>query len=224
MNITPLAINHKKLREHLICNKMHNADEFCWKPAEPPFNGKVCIILSAAHVMAWASAMTAGTTTIFAPPNEPMFWNLKEAHLKGRNKQRRKSDPFESSTREPVVIQLQDHTGRRYPETPMRPRAKSFDISPVRGFNPRQYNSDGLLAYLQWLDNTYPDDGYLEIFPILSHEMLGIDIFKTATARDGSAKELVTELKKDLGIKVGMARRLVEKFREWQRSLAPAMP
>src|SRR5579859_6908522 len=150
--------------------------------------------------------------SLFAPPNEPMFWNLKEAHLKGRNKQRRKSDPFESSTREPVVIQLQDHTGHRYPETPMRPRAKSFDISPVRGFNPRQYNSGGLLAYLQWLDNTYPDDGYLEIFPILSHEMLGIDIFKTATARDGSAKELVTELKKDLGIKVGIAPRLVEKF------------
>jgi hypothetical protein len=131
MNTTPLAINHKKLRDHLICDKMHNADEYCWKPAEPPFNGKGCIILSAAHAMAWASGITAGTATIFVPPNEPMFWNLKEAHLKGCNRQRRKSDHSESSTREPIIIQLQDHTGRHYAETPQRPRAKSLDISPI---------------------------------------------------------------------------------------------
>jgi hypothetical protein len=200
----------------LACNSHHKTDEWCWKPAEPPFNGKKCIPLNAADLLEWASAIKDNVATKFAPPVTATFWNKKKASSNSGLRHRRKSDEPPSYVPSPVVIQLND---RHYPQTPRRPRATSFTVSPVRGFPPEHYNSDGLLAYLEYLARSLRDDAFLDLYPILNNFRMGIDLFKSSTVTIDGAKQLLTELKEDCGITIGMARRLVENFQAWHKTL-----
>lgn len=183
----------------------------------------VCIPLKAVGVMVWATAIFNGAATKFYPPESPEFWVLKEKYKPSRRPHPR-CRLAEKSTHplHNFVVQLNDrHVSKCPPETPQRTRGQFFDSCRVREFTPQQYNSDGLLAYLQFLRDKYNDDVYLDVYGILSEQRVGIDIFKSATVCDASAKDLLKELKEDLGLKVGVARRLVEKFQAWHNTLPP---
>lgn len=81
------------------------------------------------------------------------------------------------------------------------------------------YNSEGLLAYLDYLRVSLRDDSFLDVYPILNKFRMGIDLFKSSTVTADGAKQLVVELKEDCGIAIGMARRLVENFQTWHKTL-----
>ena len=200
------------------CNEHHKQEEWCWKPLEPPFNGKKCIPLKAAQVSEWANAIREKVATKFSPPESETFWKLKTDAKGSKGVQRgtRNSDEPPSYSRSPVVIQLND---RHYQQTPRRTRALSFNVSPVRGFTPAQYNSDGLLAYLEYLRVVLQDDSFRDMYAILSQHRMGIDIFKSSTVTAEGTKGLKDELKQDCGIAIGMARRLVENFQSWHKTL-----
>jgi hypothetical protein len=202
----------------LNCNEHHKQEEWCWKPLEPPFYGKKCIPLKAPQISEWANAIKEKVATKFEPPESETFWRIKAAAKgsKGVHRARRNSDEPPSYSRSPVVIQLND---RHYPQTPRRTRALSFNVSPVRGFTPDQYNSDGLLAYLDYLRVFLKDDSFLDMYPILNKHRMGIDIFKSSTVTMEGMKGLKDELKDDCGITIGMARRLVENFQSWHNML-----
>jgi hypothetical protein len=196
----------------LHCNDRHKQEEWCWKPLEPPFNGKKCIPLKAAQVSEWANAIREKVATKFSPLESETFWILKTESKgsKVRQRGRRNSDVEPTSySRSPVVIQLND---RHYLQTPRRTRALSFTVSPVRRFAPAQYNSDGLLAYLEYLRVVLQDDSFRDMYAILSEHHIGIDIFKSAMVNVEGVKGLKDKLKQDCGIAVGMARRLFENF------------
>lgn len=196
----------------MICETHHKTDEWCWKPQEPPFSGKKCIPLNASDLLEWAAAMKDGVATVFAPPDRQTFWSKKEKLLKSRP--RRKSDeshPYHS----PIVIQLND---KPHPNTPQKPRALSFTVSPVRGFAPQHYHSDGLAAYLNFLHDLFSDETFLDLYYVLNENRLGIDLFKSSTASVEGIKELVKELKEDCRIPIGTARRLAENFKTWQKT------
>lgn len=214
---TPFAVCQQILRRQLVCEKHSKSDEWCWKPTQPPFNGEKCITLKAQDLLEWAAAMRDGVATKFNPPVSATFWTkINEANSGNGRRPRRKSDEPPSYSRSPVVIQLND---RHYPQTPRRTRALSFTVSPVRGFTPDQYNSDGLLAYLEYLRAVLKDDSFLDVYPILNKHGMGIDIFKSSTVTFEGMKGLKDELKADCGITVGMARRLVENFQAWHKTL-----
>jgi len=196
----------------LNCNEHHKQEEWCWKPLEPPFNGKICIPLKVAQVSEWANAIKEKVATKFSPPESETFWRLKTEAKGSRGVQRgrRNLDEPPSYSRSPVVIQLND---RHYTETPRLTCALSFNVSPVRGFTPDQYNTDGLLAYLECLRVVFKDDLFRDIYPILNQHRMGIDIFKSSTVTVESMRGLKDELKQDCGIAIGMARRLVESGR-----------
>src|ERR1700685_3475729 len=110
-----------------------------------------------------------------------LSWMLKTEGKGSKGGQRgRRNSAVEppSYSRAPVVIQLND---RHYPQTPRRTRALSFTVSPVRGFAPAQYNSDGLLAYLEYLRVVLQDDSFRVMYAVLSEHRMGIDIFKSST-------------------------------------------
>jgi hypothetical protein len=94
-----------------------------------------------------------------------------------------------------------------------------FTVPPVRGFTPAQYNSDGLLAYLEYLRVVLQDDSFGDMYAILSQHRMGIDIFKSSLATAEGMKGLKDELKQDCGIAIGMARCLVENFQSWHKTL-----
>jgi hypothetical protein len=202
----------------LNCNEHHEQGEWCWKPLEPPFNGKKCIPLKAAQVSEWVNAIKEKVATKFSPPESETFWSLKSEATgsKGVRRGRRTSEP-PSYPRSPVVIQLDD---RHYRHTPWQTRAVSeFNVSPVRGFTPDQYNTDGVLAYLEYLRVVFMDDSFRDMYPILNQHRMGIDIFKSSMVTVGGMRELKDELKQDCGIAIGMARRLVENFQSWHKTL-----
>ena len=214
---TSFAVCQQILRRHLLCEAHSKTDEWCWKPAEPPYNGEKCIPLKAQDLLEWAAAMRDGIATKFNPPATATFWTKKEALKFGNGRRlRRKSDEPPSYSRSPVVIQLND---RHYSQTPKRTRVLSFTVSPVRGFTPDQYNSDGLLAYMQYLRAFLKDDSFLDMYTILNKHGVGIDIFKSSTVTMEGMKGLKDELKTDCRITVGMARRLVENFQTWHKTL-----
>ena len=204
---------------------MHKTDNWCWKPTEPPFNGKVCVSLDACDIMEWADAMHAAVTTKFLAPDTETFWNRKAKNLKSK---RGKSEETTSyPPHQPVHIHLNE---RAHPQTPRPAPVSAFTISPVRGFASEQYNNNGLLTYVQYLADTLRDLSIMDVYPILNREQLGIhpilnqanlgiDLFKSSTATADGAKELVKDLKNDCHLTSGMARRLVENFQAWYRSL-----
>ena len=63
---------------------------------------------------------------------------------------------------------------------------------------------------------------YLDAYPILNDEKLGIDIFKRAAVSEDRAEKLIKQLKNDHQIKAGIAQRLVDTFQAWQKSIASA--
>jgi hypothetical protein len=60
----------------------------------------------------------------------------------------------------------------------------------------------------------------LDAYPVLNKFRMGIDLFKSSKVTVDGAKQLVVvELKEDCGLTVEMARRLVENFQAWHKTL-----
>jgi len=66
-------------------------------------------------------------------------------------------------TQLPVVINVND---RSYPRTPkLSPAVSSFTVSPVRGFAPEQYDSEGLLQSVKFLEDKLRDPSIMDVYP-----------------------------------------------------------
>jgi hypothetical protein len=169
--------------------------------------------------------MNHGVTTKFLAPDTETFWSRKAKQLGTKRGKSQETTPYPT---QPVHIHVNE---RAYPQTPKpTPVSSSFTVSPVRGFAPEQYNSEGLLSYVTYLKDHLRDPSIMDVYPILHAQQLGIhpilnqaklgiDLFKSSTATAEGSKDLVKDLKNDCGVTIGMARRLVENFQTWYRSL-----
>jgi len=178
------------------------------------------------QIVRWADAIVSGAATIHSPPDTEEWWDLEKRYQKtgAERGTKAKGGSDEAGGGPNYIFQnfnpLKEFFGAQTPRP--QPRQEPSKPSPVRRFSPEQYNYDGLYVYLLWMRDMYEEEYYLELYPTLSEEKLGIDIFKSATANKDTAKELVRELKEDLKIKAGIARRLVEKFVDWHSTLPSA--
>ena len=101
--------------------------------------------------------------------------------------------------------------------SPSRTRSRSLErtISSIKDFHPKEYNGAGLLAFLTWCREFYDDDAYLDVYPSLREEMLGIDLFYKAMISTTKATMLLMDLKSEAKLKSGMAQRLLTDFPIW---------
>ena len=204
-----------------MCNK-HKNTEYCWKPQEDPFKGNYCIPLDGVLLNIWTEQIVNGQATKTNAPQAPEFWQIKEsAKAKSFPRYRGKSVPH--AARIPVApnvyVHVSDRETRYPPQTPRRSENPP-ECSPVRGFDPWQYNNEGLSAYLEYLRVRFQDDDFIEAFDILSEQKIGIDIFKRCTTKD-MKKDLEDQLCGTFGIKVGTTKHIIWEFALWQKQLIP---
>lgn len=210
---------------NLAC-RAHGNDRWCWRPKDYPFDGTTHIEVKAEHLLQWAKGIDRGEATISAPPNSELFNELRKNYHKNQRKtgRRRLNDDDSLPMNFAVYLDTQQITQRssRNLQTPQRTRSRSLDLqpSPVRGFSPREYNTQGLLAYLDWLAAETHDADYLDLYESLFREKIGIDLFKRASGSQAEEDKMYARLRKDCLVPSGMAVRLLQQFRTWQSSLA----
>jgi hypothetical protein len=208
------------------CDRHKGKDNLkCWKPLEPPFHGKTCIRMSSHYIYSWAQAWSSGTCTEFTNPNTEEFWKLKEQYTTGNRHRGVRSITPDIASQNPVQFQLffdkqQNpviNSNSRLNTSPSRTRSHSLEgtITSIKGFHPKEYNGAGLLAFLKSCRDFYGDDAYLDVYPSLREEMLGIDLFYKAMLSTTRATVLLIDLKTEAKIKSGMAQRLLTDFPIW---------
>ena len=222
MGDSAFAAKHKVLMEHLKCDK-HKEQKQCWKPLGPPFNGKICITLSAFHLDAWVTAWLNEAATKFTPPESPEFIKLAEEHRSGSRRRARPSSVEIAQTVQGTTVQVfYDQTQKSTSSfSPNRTRSRSLEYSPspIKGFQPKDYTRAGLQAFLTWCRDYYDDTEYLDAFTSMQNQSMGIDLFKCAINNTKKTDNLIKVLKVDCGIKSGMALRLVDDFKTWYESI-----
>ena len=95
--VTTWDLKYQELITKWSC-KEHKTEMQCWRPQEPPFNGNICIPLSAFHLDAWTSACMDGSATLFSPPVIPEFWKLKDSKKAGNRSVKAMSVTSEPTT------------------------------------------------------------------------------------------------------------------------------
>ena len=219
----PWTKAHSELLNHLKC-RAHGRDQWCWKPNEAPFNGKTCLVVPANDLFDWAKAISSGVATIHVPPDTEAFHKLKQSHHKYPSQKGRQNNPDNSPVNFQVFLDQNSIAQRtsRAPQTPQHTRSRSLDLapSPIRQFSPREYNKEGLRAYLEWLSEESGDDDYKDLYLLLSEQKIGIDIIQQAAAKSNERERLLKELKSDFLIVAGVANRLVMNFNKWHTTLA----
>lgn len=207
--------------------RAHGNDRWCWRPKDYPFDGSTHIPVKAEEALEWAQSIDRGDATMETPPtNSERFNAMKKAHHRNqRQNGRGRLDDNPPPMNFSVYLdtqQIKQRSSDRYPRTPQRIRARSLDFgpSPVRGFSPREYNTEGLLAYLNWVDKVTFSVEYVDLYQSLFKERIGIDLFKRASGSETEEEKLYVRLKKDCLMPTGMALRLLQLFRDWQTSLA----
>ena len=83
-------------------------------------------------------------------------------------------------------------------------------MSPIPGFEPKDYNHDGLYAFMHWLQEKYGDDDFENAFTKLRGSRIGLDLLPNIT-------EAI--LIDRLHITLGTALRIIKDFKEWKASL-----
>ncbi len=216
---------HKQLLAHLKCGD-HSNERYCWRPGEPPYGGKVHIRLNGSDLEQWAMVIKNMTGTLFHPPENELFWKLK-AKYNPENPQRgtqRSHTPEPHYRDQTVCLEIAQAPpiaqAAQYSPTlcGLRRRSNSqvdtATSSPIKGFHPRDYNSAGLQAFLTWMTSYYEDEDYLDLFPVLQGQKLGIDLFKKALNNSTQANKLEHKLEK-ANVKCGMIDRLMMDFENW---------
>jgi hypothetical protein len=201
----------------------------CWKPREPPFNGKVCLPLDANHLDIWTSAITNPnpSATLFQPPDVEEFWKLKDKYRAGRrggtkfaseslkpdttNTSESGSPTFQSN----VTLRIDKNAIKEVITSPEKPANSSTRCtSPITEYPPNEWNRAGLEAFLKYCTEKYQDQYYINSYGMLSIERLGIDVYKAAIVDDTLRRDLMEDLKA-LSIKKGMLRRWLTDFEAW---------
>jgi hypothetical protein len=219
-----LTVLTKQLRENLLCNHPSHKqpNQYCWKPKKPPFGGNTCVTLAAHDIADWADAIIANAATLHAPPDREEWWALEAKYRPAERRANAKGTGQSGGVAPNYIFAGGFDSSQLFGAQVSRaePERGISNPSPIRHFPPEEYNLTGLHAYLSWMKNEFVEDEYLELYQRLSQEKIGIDIFKSVSGSKDARNELVQELKHDLKIKAGMARRLVDKFLDWHSSLA----
>ena len=177
----------------------------------------------------WAGSIASGIATIYVPPDTEAFHKLKQSHHKYPSRKGGQNNPDDGNPPMNFQVFLDSNSiaqrASRYPQTPQTPqrtRSRSLDVapSPIRQFSPQEYNKEGLRAYLVWLSEVSGDKYYKELYPLLSEQMIGIDMIQEAAAKKPAREALMKELKGDFSIVHGAAHRLIENFNKWHTTLA----
>jgi hypothetical protein len=166
----------------------------------------------------WAQAIDVGVTTKFQPPDNPEFNTLKEQHKLRKGKEKKKSEsPPPSCARTQFVLIPSSHS--RYPETPRRSQSVVEEISPVKAFEPHEYNTKALYTYLKFLGDRYSDPVFLEAYSPLCEAKIGVDIIKSHLQNPDLRKELHEMLKGAWqGIQMGTISRITRDYPKWEAS------
>lgn len=199
----------------------------CWKPAEPPFNGKVCIPLSSGHLELWTTAWLDNAATQFTPPSISEFWDLKASKMPGN----RRGGKAISTTPEPtfpnqistpvtnITVNL-DKSILELKNNPIKSQAdNSIPIkrcaSPITEYPASQWVDRGLIDFLDYCANKYNDQEYNKYWHLLAKERLGIDLYKAATVDPEKAIILAHNLSDLVDVPAGTIQRWLPDFEEW---------
>ena len=192
-----------------------------------PFSEKHCIQLSMQHLSLWTTAIQDGVATVHAPPDNNDFNSLKMIHGMQISKKKAESPRVVTAmagavATAPQVIYIPTPAPPPPPihlQTPQRPTLNIDDVSPVRKFEPQEYNDQALRAYLQYLTDKYQDDDFLAAFCPLNQAKIGVDLIKSHLQSREMRADLDNMLKENQSIPLGIRKRIVMDFPKWEASL-----
>ena len=89
-------------------------------------------------------------------------------------------------------------------------RPPADPMSPIPGFEPKDYNHDSLYAFMHWLQKKYGDDDFEDVFTKLRGSRIGLDLLSNIT------EAILTDR---LYMTLGTALRIIKDFKEWKALL-----
>src|SRR5579859_5316690 len=216
-NDTPYFKVFEAITKKWACTTRH-AGKTCYIP---PGSSR-CILLTAAEIGVWATAIRSGAATLANPPRNPEFDHKiygSKAIKAASTANAIHGDRNVGSAGSSVVQNFYGYTKKSPPSTPTR-RARDTTstlpaITPMREFGPFDYTREGLFQYLEYLEDKFEDPKYRSAYSILCENDLGIDIIIQASADFNRERDLIHILE-GLSLTAGVSRRLVRTFGEWR--------
>jgi hypothetical protein len=215
----------------LLCRQWncteHKTEMQCWKPAEPPFNGKICIPLSSGHLEMWTTAWLSTTATQFTPPSTSEFWDLKASKMPGKSRGGKAASTtpeptFPNQTSTPItnitvnldksILELKNSSIKSQIDNSIPVKRC---VSPITEYTASQWIDSGLIDFLDYCANKYNDQEYNKYWRLLAKERLGIDLYKAATIDSAKATALAHSLSDLVDVPAGTIQRWLPDFEEW---------
>jgi hypothetical protein len=216
-NDTPYMKVFEAITKKWACTTRH-AGKTCYVP---PGSSR-CILLTAAEIGVWATAIRSGAATLANPPRNPEFDEKiygSKAIKAASTANAIHGDRNVGSAGSSVVQNFYGYTKKSPPSTPTRPARDTTStlpaITPMREFGPFDYTREGLYQYLEYLEDKFEDPKYRSAYSILCENDLGIDIISQASADFNREQDLIHILE-GLSLTAGLSRRLVRTFNEWR--------
>lgn len=159
----------------------------------------------------WAAAIVRNKACVASYPiHIEEFAILWENRSKGKRPHKSASTTTISASERSINVTV-NNTTPPYRCTPEQKRQKRVPLplpSPIPGVSRKDYNGEGLLKYLTWLDEEYETDLCDTLFEALRHKDIGLGHFK-----GGILAEII---KQECEINIGTAWRLVNEYGRWE--------
>jgi hypothetical protein len=102
------------------------------------------------------------------------------------------------------------HAETLSPKTSPKTRFHSL-LSPIHGIDPKEYNTTGLEAFMDYCYDKYGDYEFLDALQSMQEKKLGVDLLKDVDANI---------LKSECGLTHGTALRIIKCYPVWKESLS----
>ena len=216
---------YRELQDRWRCLEC-STNGFCYRKKNLDTGRVVHINLDSDIMSKWAALMVTGDAVAHCPPgNVEEFDKLVTDAM---NSKKKKS----SNTGTHAFNSIDGHGGAPQvvynyniappqqpsprPETPKAPKATCVSLlSPIHGIEPKDYNTAGLEAFMDYCYKKYDDFEFLDAFHSLQEKRLGIDLLKDIDANI---------LKSECNLSYGTALRIIKCYPAWKESLSINVP
>ena len=221
----PYVVHQQAIRDKWRCTTC-SSNSFCYIAKHAGTGKDVHIELDPQTISIWAHEMEKKEhATVMYPPRyikeiDKMMMAAFAMHQRrgpqlNRRRSRDSTISSASSGFAPVIhYNLAPPASMDLPTCPSTPpmatKPPADLMSPIPGFEPKDYNHDGLYAFMHWLQEKYGDDDFEDAFTKLHGSRIGLDLLPNITEAILIDRSHIT---------LGTALRIIKDFKEWKASL-----
>jgi hypothetical protein len=197
-----------ELQEKYRCESC-SSNGYCWPRVHRLTGKQDHIEFDGRHLSIWASAILASKAYLDQYPIHIQefaeLWERKEG--KGQKKGTNLTTTADSDRSIIVTVNNQLPAHPEPPSTPIQKPRNVVYPSPVPGVAKRDYSGDGLLKFLDWVDEEYGTFSRDFTYEALRRGDIGLDHLKLRIDPK--------EIEKECGLKYSAAMRLLHAYGEW---------